>query len=207
MKKKKEDEHLEDLEDGGFDQGADEAEFKLMQDEDLADELASDSWSGESGTKAPRRVTMVFRLRADVQALQLLMAFERPVKRIIRRRQLIQVSYGFGDASGKGFGSCILINGKVHWKGGQWIRSISEETSNYRELRNLVDALEEAVTSGVIDGSELFMFTDNSVAERAYFRGTSQSRLLFELIVRLRNVEMQAGCTIFLVHVYGCFGH
>jgi hypothetical protein len=66
-----------------------------------------------------------------------------------------------------------------------------------------VDALEEAVTSGVIDGSELFMFTDNSVAERAYFRGTSQSRLLFELIVRLRNVEMQAGCTIFLVHVSG----
>ena len=203
VKKKKEDEHLEDLEDGGFDQGADEAEFKLMQDEDLADELASDSWSGESGTKAPRRVTMVFRLRSDVQALQLLMAFERPVKRIIRRRQLIQVSYGFGDASGKGFGSCILINGKVHWKGGQWIGSISEETSNYRELRNLVDALEEAVPSGVIDGPELFMFTDNSVAERAYFRGTSSSRLLFELIVRLRNVEMQAGCTIFLVHVSG----
>lgn len=114
VKKRKEDEHLEDLEDGGFDQGADEAEFKLIQDEDLADELASDSWSGESGMKAPRRVTMVSRLRTDVQSLQLLMASEKPVKRIIRRRQLIQVIYGFGDASGKGGGSCILINGKVH---------------------------------------------------------------------------------------------
>ncbi len=83
------------------------------------------------------------------------------------------------------------------------MRTISEETSNYRELRNLVDALEEAVKTGVIDGSELFMFTDNSVAERAFFRGTSSSQQLFLLIVRLRNVEMQAGCVIYLVHVSG----
>ena len=40
------------------------------------------------------------------------------------------------------------------------------------------------------------MFTDNQVAERAVHRGTSTSRLLFELVLRLKKLEME-GC-IFL---------
>ena len=47
------------------------------------------------------------------------------------------------------------------------------------------------------------MFTDNSTAECVYFKGTSRSRHLFELVLRLRKLEMQTGCRIYLVHVAG----
>jgi hypothetical protein len=187
-----------------FEGGAEEAKFKLKEDEGRHEGLGGGQRRHEEGKeRAPKRVRMVDRLRSDAGALLTLMSPEAQVKRVIRKNQLVQVIYRFGDASGKGFGSCILIDGKVHWEGGQWVRTISQETSNYRELRNLVDALEEKVKTGVIDGSEIFMFSDKSVTERAYFRGTSSSKQLFLLVVRLRNVEMRAGCTICLVHVSG----
>jgi hypothetical protein len=47
------------------------------------------------------------------------------------------------------------------------------------------------------------MFTDNSTAESAYFKGTSSSELLFALVLRLRKVEMSGKCIIHLVHVAG----
>ena len=63
-------------------------------------------------------------------------------------------------------------------------------TSNYRELCNLAEALEEAVEEAVIDGSvqgsELFIFTYNSVAEGCFYRGTVSSRKLFNLVTWLR---------------------
>ena len=85
----------------------------------------------------------------------------------------------------------ILIGGELHWQGGKWAVSIQAESSNYRELRNLVEALERAVKQGLINGAEVFMFTDNIVAERAYFKGSSASRALFNLVLRLRIVEME----------------
>jgi hypothetical protein len=39
-----------------------------------------------------------------------------------------------------------------------------ESSSNYRELDNLVSAIEEVHQEGLLDNSELFMFTDNSPA-------------------------------------------
>jgi hypothetical protein len=53
------------------------------------------------------------------------------------------VECGFGDASGKGFGSTITLNGVILWQAGQWEPSYEEESSNLRELENIVRALEE----------------------------------------------------------------
>jgi hypothetical protein len=39
-------------------------------------------------------------------------------------------------------------------------------------------------------GTELFLFTDNFVVERAYFHGTSKSKMLFKLVLCLRKLEM-----------------
>eukprot|EP00979_Chaetoceros_neogracilis_P000995 scaffold191_cov273-Chaetoceros_neogracile.AAC.10 len=51
----------------------------------------------------------------------------------------------------------------------------------------------ELSNDGDLDGVEIFLFTDNSVSEAAFFNGSSKSRKLFELILELRVLEMKAG--------------
>jgi hypothetical protein len=80
---------------------------------------------------------------------------------------------------------------------------VKEHSSNFRELRNLVESVEAAVTKGMLDNCELFMFTDNSTAEAAYYKGTSSSEALFDLVLRLRKLEMTGRCCIHLVHIAG----
>ncbi len=45
------------------------------------------------------------------------------------------------------------------------------------------------------------MFTDNSTAESCFFHGGSSSKLLHELVLRLRKTEMKYGFTLHVVHV------
>jgi len=115
----------------------------------------------------------------------------------------VVVRYGFGDASGVGYGLSIYIEGRgILWETGLWEWSIKEESSsNYKKLRNIVDALQKYAQDGWLQFTEIWMFTDNSVAESAYFRGTSKSRQLFELVLQLRKLEMAAECRIFLIHM------
>jgi hypothetical protein len=47
------------------------------------------------------------------------------------------------------------------------------------------------------------MFTDNSTAEAAYSPGASSSRLLLELVLRLRKLELETGPCIHVIHVPG----
>jgi hypothetical protein len=47
------------------------------------------------------------------------------------------------------------------------------------------------------------LFTDNSVAEGAFFRGTSSNPKLFSLILRLRALEMHHSLRIHVVHISG----
>jgi hypothetical protein len=109
------------------------------------------------------------------------------------------VECGFGDASGKGFGSTITVNGTILWRAGQWKPSYEEESSNLRELENIVRALEEHYEETGEGDVELFMFTDNFVTESAFFKGTSSSPELFELVLRLRLLEMHAGWKLCVV--------
>jgi hypothetical protein len=50
---------------------------------------------------------------------------------------------------------------------------------------------------------EVFMFTDNYVMKCAYFRGTSSSPILFDLLLRLRKLELHAGLKIHVIHIAG----
>jgi hypothetical protein len=143
------------------------------------------------------------RLRSDVEALKALTAFDTPPPQLVRATKTGKAIYGFGDASGTGFGSSIKVGEKTVWKSGQWVWTLQQESSNYRELSNLVFALEDLAEEGTLDGCEIFMFTDNSTAESAHFRGTSGSRRLFDLVLRLKKLEMSATCLIYLVHVAG----
>ena len=91
----------------------------------------------------------------------------------------------------------------IGYRFGTWDKSVSAESSNYRELRNLTETLELMANEGSLAGTELFLFTDNSTAESAFDKGSSSSRLLFELVLRLHKLEMAESCKIHLSHVSG----
>jgi hypothetical protein len=68
----------------------------------------------------PKRVRPVPRLSSDTYALKHLIRFAQAPRRRIRIKHRMRVMYGFGDASGTGFGSTIRkANGKIAWNG--WV--------------------------------------------------------------------------------------
>ena len=113
------------------------------------------------------------------------------------------MQYSFGDASGGGFGASWESKGSTNYRWGVWGSDSNGKLSNYRELRNLVDSIEEIGRKDDLGGVELYFFTDNSTAERAFYKGSSTSELLHQLISRLKLFEMNYGCKIVLVHVAG----
>jgi hypothetical protein len=166
-------------------------------------EQALQSYLEEDDTDAPARVKGVNRLKRDLTSLQHIMKSSTPPLRLIRGKQLSYVLYGFGDASGAGFGSSWENKDGVCYRFGVWGKDAHGRSSNYRELRNLVESLEEMGNANDLSGTEIYFFTDNSTAETAYFKGSSTSELLHELVTRLRALEMEAGCKVILVHVSG----
>jgi len=156
-----------------------------------------------TGEKAPNVVTGVPRLRDDLEALLALFAPSTPPRRSMHLSTSAIAIYQFGDASGAGFGSSLFLNGSLFYRHGQWTTAFSNETSNFRELANLIHAIEDAHSKGLLSDSELFVFTDNSAAEGAFYKGTSSSRRLFDLILRLRSLEMHGGLSLHVIHVAG----
>ena len=87
---------------------------------------------------------------------------------------------------------------------GQWLVSAAEEeSSNWREFTNVVEFLELKGREGKLTGCELFMFTDNSTTEGAFWKGTSPSRKLCSLVLRLRKLERETGMILHIIHVSG----
>ena len=151
-----------------------------------------DDWEPEAAPpSAPSTVHAVPRLADDLASLRMLCHTELPPVRLMRPKLQAQVRYGFGDASGAGFGSTIETPDGLRVRFGTWGSDMNTSSSNFRELRNLVEALEdmEAVSAAV--GCEVFLFTDNAVAEAAFHNGTSSNRTLFNLVLRLRMLELK----------------
>ena len=170
--------------------------------------------------EAPEFVTPVPRLERDLLSLQALTETVSPVERVVRAKTIIHVVYGFGDASGTGFGSSlqrILALGRLRrfdeprevgskglrYRIGVWGKDAEEASSNYRELRNVVEALEDAEANGDLWDALVFFCTDNSTAEAAIYKGTSSSLVLYDLVLRLKKLEMRTGCQILVTHVSG----
>ena len=152
----------------------------------------------------PDTLHPVPRLRKDVQAFVALLSQEEAPWRFVRGGKVGTVGYGFGDAAKSGFGTTITKQlGKIWYRLGVWGSDEACESSNYRELANLVQSLESYYTSGELRGIELFLFTDNGTAEAAFYKGSSSSVKLFDLVLRLRQLEVAASCSIHFVHVAG----
>lgn len=151
----------------------------------------------------PLEVRAVPRLRSDVLYLKQLFSATEPPVRYVRSTQINVALYGFGDASGAGFGRTIGNAQGVEFSHGLWGKDTEAASSNFRELHNLVTTLEEGVKSGKLLHSEVWIFTDNSTAESVFWKGHSSSPLLNELAFRLRQLEMGGQLKIQMVHVAG----
>jgi len=169
---------------------------------------------------APDFVTPVPRLLRDLGSLSRLLSSPVPAERVVRAKTIIWVMYGFGDASGSGFGSSTIRlralgrlrklsepmnvgNHGLRYRIGVWGKEVESASSNYRELRNIVETVEDAEEEGHLADAQLFMCTDNGVTEAAIYKGTSSDPELYELVLRLKMVEMRTGCTILVSHVSG----
>ena len=74
------------------------------------------------------------------------------------------------------------VGGGIRFRIGLWTMEEEEESSNYKELKNLVDMVEGEATGGRLCDCKFFLFTDNSTAESCFYRGNSKSRNLHALI-------------------------
>jgi hypothetical protein len=163
--------------------------------------LPREDWVEASpATAAPEYVHPATRLADDVQCLLTLFAAGTAPTRPARCTKWKVAIYGFVDASLAGHGSSFsLPDGMLLFRHGLWGRDTDSLSSNFRELCNLVESVEEAVQLGELSGSELFIFTDNTTAEGGYYRGNSDNQILFSLILRLRLLEMNQSLQLHII--------
>ena len=180
-------------------------------DEDNASSVTKSNWEAvfkdyreEHQGEAPTMVEPVERLLADMRAISQMFDTSIPKHRLVRGKKLSKIKLVFGDASGAGFGSTWETrNGTIRFRYGLWEEEMQVSSSNLRELANLVHTLEIMEAEDELEGMEIFVFTDNSTAERAYFKGSSKSESLHNLILSLKLLEINGKCKIHFVHVAG----
>jgi hypothetical protein len=135
---------------------------------------------------APLELLPAPRLASDVFCLLQLFADPTPPTRMVRCSHRKTAIYGFVDASSAGFGgSFALPDGSLFFRHGLWGRDADSISSNFPELSNLVDSVEDGVQSGELADTELFILTDNTTAEGCYYKGNSDNKKLFMLVLRL----------------------
>jgi hypothetical protein len=96
----------------------------------------------------PDLAKAVTRLLPDLEVMLILTEAEDPPLRRVRAKSKINILYCYGDATGSGFGRCIDFGEGVRYELVEWCDSIQEATSNYRQLRNLVNAMVRAAQEG-----------------------------------------------------------
>jgi hypothetical protein len=161
-------------------------------------------FASPSSGRAPVTVQPAPRLRQDMQALHDLFSLPTPPIRFLQPRHTRVALYGFVDASGAGFGGTYTArDGRLLYRHGVWGRDADHVSSNYKELRNFVDTDEEGMESGELHHAKLFIFTDNSTAEGAYYKGDTDSKLLFNLVLRLHRLDMGGLLWMHITHVAG----
>jgi hypothetical protein len=105
------------------------------------------------------------RLLADLRALKTLASSPSPPLRIVRPTQVVQVLYGFANASGKGLGSTVqgylaraLASSPTNprFRVGVWGQDNESESSNFRELANLVLTVEAEAAAGHLTRAEFY---------------------------------------------------
>jgi hypothetical protein len=181
---------------------------------DEADEVAdSDS------PYHPEWVHAVPHLSHDIQGLLTLLASPKPPKRLIRSNAITIALYGFGDVFGAGFGDAPISPSGVQCRYRVWGTDLHAQSLKYRELfnltedmedyvanlclshlQNLVQSVEHDASQGLLTRAEMFLFTDNP-AEGAFYKGTSTNKQQFELVLRLKQLELDFQFQLHVIHI------
>ena len=159
---------------------------------------------------APDWVQPVERLQGDVEALLELCSNSTLSRRRVKVDSINSVFNIGGDASKVGYRSVAQQKTrrekpvKTFNRVGFWVESIRDgKRCKWKELRNCVGSIEQGVMEGRLQGCKVFMFTDNSAVERAFYNGTSSDKHLFELVLRLRKTAMQEELIVHVIHIAG----
>jgi hypothetical protein len=136
--------------------------------------------------------------------------------RRVLRGDWLTIARAWTDASSAGTGVSVLHNDEhgrpltqLQFLAGVWPEHLALNSSNWRELRTILYTLQQAKdlqdVSGArrLDGTVLYVFTDNAVSASAINRGTSTSPSLLRLIKGLREYETLLGCHVVAVWIPG----
>jgi hypothetical protein len=148
-------------------------------------------------------VTRVLRLQATLMELTNL---EDPPDVPIRA-VVPDATYLVGDASGVGFRSTNWTQHDNFFAADYrtWHDSVTtDDSSNFREAGNLIIMTKALIREGKLkEGSELFVFPNNSVAEWTFYKGSSSSLKLHKMILELRKIEMESQFIIHFIWIAG----
>jgi hypothetical protein len=130
----------------GWRPGRDEEGWRLIHAEVEASRDSNEDGDDEGiaplGTAQPLvQVKPVPRLLPDLKVMMELTAAEDPPLRRLQAKSKVNIIYFYGDASGSGFGWCIDFSDGVRYELREWCERIQKETSKYRDLRNLGNAM------------------------------------------------------------------
>jgi hypothetical protein len=120
------------------------------------------------------------------------------------------------DASKSGVGVSVLQNDEqgrpltqLQFLSGVWPRHLQLNSSNWRELRTILYSLQRAhakqqeTGTRALDGTVLYVYTDNSTSASVINRGTSTSPELLRLVRGIRELESLLGCHVVAVWMPG----
>jgi hypothetical protein len=132
--------------------------WREFRDEDMwaLPRRTRDSMRGPlpSLAEAPSRVSPAPCLKDDLYCLSVLLQSAEPPVRLIRATQKFAVIYGFADASSTRFGSSFALpDGTLYFRHGVWGPDVDSDSSNFKELNNLVDSIQNGINMGELKKS------------------------------------------------------
>jgi hypothetical protein len=91
----------------------------------------------------------------------------------------------------------------IDYESGAWNLEWCQNSSNCREAENLVDRLERLVLVRSLDDHKVFLITDNSLFEGAYYKGHIPSWHLSEIVFGVHKAERDEGFLLHVIHISG----
>ncbi len=156
----------------------------------------------QSTEEAPGDVCPVPRMGRDVDCLLELTKTLEPPRQLYRAKH-VMAFFVIGDASGLGNGVAVVEQYGVDYESGPWKMQWRKESSNVREAENLTDCIERLSGETTLFEHEVFVMTDNTAFEGAYYKGHSLSEKLNNIIFRLHKAERDGGFILHVLHITG----
>jgi hypothetical protein len=129
----------------------------------------------------------------------------------VQPRDFCTLGVDWGDRSGSGSGGTFewadsgkgVLSKMEAWTGA-WNCAIHSFTSNWRELRTVVETLKrEEVIFNKLRCRIIFSFTDNEVTYNICKKGSSKTLSLHLLVQQLKALELAPGSRLDIIHVPG----